>query len=66
MQPGSREPPVPLDGEFRDPKRPGDLGHSQPSEVPQGDDLALALVEPGEPVQVLMDRDNVQFLRFEV
>ena len=65
-EPGPREPPVLLDGDHRHTERLGDLGHGQPSEVPQGHDLALALVQLGQPVEGLVDRDDVEFLRFEV
>ncbi len=65
-EPGSREPPVPLHCDYRDPQRCGDLGDGHPAEIPQCHDLRLALVYRREPVERLVDRDDIQTLFVEV
>ena len=65
-QPGAGDPPVAARPCHRDPERRGDLGDGQAAEVPQGDDLGLAPVQRGQPVERLVDRDDVQALLLEV
>ena len=63
---GKCQPPVLLGRRHRDSQCRGDLGDGHPAEVAQGHDLGLALVPRAQPVEGLVDRDDIQSLLLEV
>ena len=65
-EPGPCKPPIPFDLCRGDRERSGTLGYGQLAEVPQRHHLSQAPVPLGQPIEGVMNGDDIQSLFREV